>query len=220
MEKTGFIYLWFDRFRKMYYIGCHWGTESDGYICSSDRMREAHRRRPQDFKRRIIQRNIPREKLLDEEFKWLSLIPDKELGRRYYNHSKKHFGHWANNPNQKLTVGEKISKAHTGKPAHENTKKALLKCSQERISVPRSEETKQKISASHTGKEKPWAREYRLNNPMSAESIEKANAKKRGKPAPWVKGGCSGPRSEETKQKIREKAFLREAAKREARISL
>ena len=27
MEKTGFIYIWYDRKRKMYYIGCHLGTE-------------------------------------------------------------------------------------------------------------------------------------------------------------------------------------------------
>ena len=34
-EKTGFIYIWFDTKRKMYYIGCHVGKEDDGYICSS-----------------------------------------------------------------------------------------------------------------------------------------------------------------------------------------
>ena len=45
-EKYGFIYIWYDNFRKMYYIGRHWGTEDDGYICSSNRMRDAYRRRP------------------------------------------------------------------------------------------------------------------------------------------------------------------------------
>ena len=33
MEKYGFVYLWYDRKRKMFYIGSHWTTETDGYIC-------------------------------------------------------------------------------------------------------------------------------------------------------------------------------------------
>ena len=116
MEKYGFVYIWRDRKRNMYYIGCHWGTEVDGYICSSDRMVHAYKRRSYDFKRRILKTNIPRESLLEEEFKWLSLIPDDQLGKKYYNQHKFHFGHWANNPNSKLTVGEKISKKTKGVP--------------------------------------------------------------------------------------------------------
>lgn len=107
MEKTGFIYIWRDRKKNMYYIGCHWGHENDGYICSSNRMREAYRRRPQDFKRRIIQRGIPREHLLEEEFKWLFMIPKEELGKKYYNHSQKHFGHWSANPQKVQSMREK-----------------------------------------------------------------------------------------------------------------
>ena len=44
MEKYGFVYIWYDKKRKMYYIGSHWGTDDDGYICSSNRMRDAYRR--------------------------------------------------------------------------------------------------------------------------------------------------------------------------------
>lgn len=84
--KYGFIYLWYDTWRKMYYIGCHWGTTDDGYICSSNRMRDAYRRRPQDFKRRIIKKIYTnRQDLLDEEHKWLQMIPNNELGKSYYN---------------------------------------------------------------------------------------------------------------------------------------
>ena len=54
MEKYGFVYIWRDRKHKMFYIGCHWGTEDDGYVCSSNRMRNAYNRRPNDFKRKII----------------------------------------------------------------------------------------------------------------------------------------------------------------------
>lgn len=100
MEKYGFVYIWRDRKHGMYYIGCHWGYDWDSYICSSTRMRNNYNRRPEDFKRRIIKSNIPsRLETLEEEFRWLSMIPDDQLGRKYYNHNKHHFGHWSSLPN-------------------------------------------------------------------------------------------------------------------------
>jgi hypothetical protein len=115
MEKYGFVYIWFDSYRKMYYIGCHWGTEDDGYICSSDRMREAYYRRPHDFKRRILARVYSREAVFEEEYKWLSLIKNEELTVKYYNIKKNHWKHWAANPDSR-TTRQKIS---------ENTKAAM-----------------------------------------------------------------------------------------------
>jgi len=112
MEKYGFIYVWYDKKRKMFYVGSHWGTEDDGYICSSNRMRDAYRRRPDDFKRRVIQKNIGRNDLLDEEHKWLKLIPENELGKRYYNLRQHKWGHWSTDENRRLTVGQKISLHH------------------------------------------------------------------------------------------------------------
>lgn len=85
MEKTGFIYLWFDRKHKRYYLGSHLGTEDDGYICSSRWMRQSYKRRPQDFKRRILEKGIAKEVLKEEEYKWLKQIKNEELGERYYN---------------------------------------------------------------------------------------------------------------------------------------
>lgn len=85
MEKTGFIYIWYDRKNKKYYVGSHLGTEDDGYICSSRWMRQSYKRRPEDFKRRILQHNLPKKILKEEEYKWLSLIKNEELGKRYYN---------------------------------------------------------------------------------------------------------------------------------------
>jgi len=74
----------------MYYVGCHWGTEDDGYICSSTHMKRAYQRRPQDFKRRILKRiYTDRKTLLDEENQYLSLMKDHELGVKYYNRSNK-----------------------------------------------------------------------------------------------------------------------------------
>lgn len=28
-EKYGFVYIWFDKKHKRFYIGCRWGTEND-----------------------------------------------------------------------------------------------------------------------------------------------------------------------------------------------
>lgn len=110
MEKYGFVYIWYDRKRKMFYIGCHWGTVDDGYICSSNRMRDAYRRRPEDFKRRILLTNIPiRNQTFEEEHKWLSLIKEEELGKKYYNLRKHKWGHWTTDVNSKLALSEKIS---------------------------------------------------------------------------------------------------------------
>jgi len=115
MQKYGFVYIWYDNWRKMYYIGCHWGTEDDGYICSSNRMRDAYRRRPHNFKRRIIARvKTNRTDLLEEEFRWLSMISNHELKIRYYNASKHHFGHWCvkeNRENIVRFVSEKTKEA-------------------------------------------------------------------------------------------------------------
>jgi hypothetical protein len=108
--KEGFVYIWLDRKRKMYYVGCHWGNIDDGYICSSNRMRDAYRRRPHSFKRRILKRYIVRDKLLEEEYKWLKLIPNEKLGKKYYNLSNRHFGHWSANSKSYITTTEKISK--------------------------------------------------------------------------------------------------------------
>lgn len=53
-EKYGFVYIWFDRKHKKFYIGCHWGYETDNYVCSSIWMKRAFKARPQDFKRKIL----------------------------------------------------------------------------------------------------------------------------------------------------------------------
>jgi hypothetical protein len=99
-EKYGFVYIWLDRKRNKHYIGCHWGDVNDGYICSSTIMRNAYRRRPEDFKRRILSIiKTSRIELLELEHKWLSLIKDEELKIKYYNISKKHFGHWSSKSN-------------------------------------------------------------------------------------------------------------------------
>ena len=114
MEKYGFVYIWYDTFKQKYYIGCHWGTEDDGYICSSTWMRNAYRKRKHDFKRRIISRIYTNRKdLFEEEFKWLSLIKDEELRNRYYNISRVHPNHWSTAPTSTKSVKQKVSESWT-----------------------------------------------------------------------------------------------------------
>lgn len=111
-EKCGFVYIWRDKKHNRYYIGSHWGTEDDGYICSSNWMRRSFRRRPQDFKRRILERvTAGRGDLLATEYRWLSLIENGELGKRYYNLTNYQNGHWTTDEGKRQTVREKLSVA-------------------------------------------------------------------------------------------------------------
>jgi hypothetical protein len=205
MEKTSFIYIWFDRKNKMYYIGCHYGTEHDGYICSSKRMRDVYRKRPQDFKRRIIQRNIPREKLLEEEYKWLQMIPDRELGKQYYNHSKKHFGHWINSKNVD-EIKQKCGSKNKGKKQNLSSEEK-----QERgrlISESKKRKKEERIALGLPVRQKEKTPRP-PRGPQSEETKQKKSKKMKerfesGEWKPWSKGKNLGPRSEETKQKLSE----------------
>lgn len=108
MEKHGFVYIWYDRKHKRYYIGCHFGTLDDGYICSSKWMRKSFKRRPQDFRRRILKSNIEKKLLGIEEEKWLSLIKEEELGKKYYNLKRHHHGPWTKPEETKRKLSEAL----------------------------------------------------------------------------------------------------------------
>lgn len=110
MKKYGFVYIWRDKKHNRFYIGSHWGTEDDGYICSSPWMLQAIKHRPNDFKRRILERvYIDRKALLETEYKWLSMIKEDEIKTRYYNLNIKTTGHWSAYPENVKTISEKIS---------------------------------------------------------------------------------------------------------------
>lgn len=156
MEKCGFVYIWLDRKHKRYYLGSHWGYEDDGYVCSSSWMMNAYKRRPNDFKRRIVSRVATnRSDLLDLEYQYLSLIEDHELGSKYYNITKHRNGHWTTDEGKRLTVAEKISKSRTGKKYGAR-------------GTP-SDETKQKISNTLKGRT------------LTRESVAKRSATNTGK---------------------------------------
>jgi hypothetical protein len=90
----GFIYLWFDKKRKMFYLGSHMGSIDDGYICSQSRMRNAYNRRQDTFKRRILYYHpfADRVTLLEKEEQWLKLIDPVHLSKKYYNACNRAWG--------------------------------------------------------------------------------------------------------------------------------
>lgn len=142
---SGFVYIWRDRKHKRYYIGSHWGTEDDGYICSSRWMRNAYRRRPDDFKRKIIGKANSREMLYLLEQQWLNMIDDAKLGTGYYNLRKVVGGNLhLSDPLRRKSVGEKISAAKKGKHVSEEHKRKISNTLKGR---PLTEETKRKMSA-------------------------------------------------------------------------
>jgi hypothetical protein len=208
-EKYGFVYIWYDRKRKMFYIGCHWGNINDKYICSSDRMGHAYKRRSTDFKRRILETNIlDKSLLLEREYYWLKQIKDDELSKKYYNANKHHFGHWfetqdksgKNHPMFGKTHSKearlKISQALQGKEPWNKGKTGvysedvLRKMGEKNINndynlgKKRNDECKLKMSQSHKGKD-PWNKGK--TGIYSEETIRKMSENSKGQIA-WNKG--------------------------------
>lgn len=211
---SGFVYIWYDRKHKRYYIGSHWGTEDDGYICSSRWMRKSYRRRPEDFKRRIITRiTTSRYELFEKEEQYLSLIKDEELGKRYYN-LKKTAKHWSSDEEKSKSVGQKISTKRKGIPLSEEARKNVRKGLIDSYAAGRkggmngkfhSEETKQKMR--------------KKRRPHSEETKEKMRKKQLEYYANGGKSGRLGkpqsPKQKETLQKLHiDEEFKKKASER------
>jgi len=151
MEKYGFVYIWLDKKHKRYYVGCHWGREDDGYICSSSWMLRAYRRRPLDFRRRIISRvYADRLAMMEEEHRWLSLIPSSELGRKYYNIRNHYFNHWTSNTDKALTVKQKLSASM--KARHQDPEYQVIYMAGRQKLPAQTQETRNKRRESMMGK--------------------------------------------------------------------
>jgi len=108
---TAFVYVWFDRKRRKFCIGSHVGSPDDGYITSTGHMKHSFKRRPADFKRRLVwcsDANPPdRKAMFEVEQKLLDKIPDNELGKKYYNLKKRAVG-WC----EKANLGKRLSPQH------------------------------------------------------------------------------------------------------------
>ncbi|NDB60691.1 hypothetical protein EB001_19935 [bacterium] len=136
MEKYGFIYVWYDKKNKKFYVGRHWGTDSDGYICSSKSMREAHRRRPEDFKRRIVSKTDNKNDLIIEEQRWLNMINPNEVGNRYYNKTLKATTPSTTGFKHSNESKRKISESNKGKIRSEEFKQKLRESANRQFSDP------------------------------------------------------------------------------------
>jgi hypothetical protein len=179
-QKHGIIYLWFDSKKKRYYLGAHWGTDNDGYICSSRWMKSSYKRRPECFKRRILEKNIEtKEQMFMKEERWLSLIKDEELGKKYYN-LQKHWKHWNGDLRKSLSVRQKLSE--TSKKLHQDPAYKEKYLEGRKKLPPRSEEAIRKTALANTGKKRTEETKKKISDAH--------------------KGKVMGPLSEETKQKL------------------
>ena len=189
--KYGFVYIWFDRKHKRFYIGSQWGTEDDGYICSSSWMKSAYNNRKDDFKKRIIKTNIlSKEETIKKENYWLHFINENELGKKYYNLKKVATGGAIRNGmKHSEETKQKMSKSHLGKVMSEESKQ---KISIKQIGLKKSEESNKKRSESLKGRKHSEETKMKM----------KDKAKLRGNNnSPCMSGKHH---SEESKQKMRE----------------
>ena len=191
MNQYGFVYLWRDKKYGRYYIGSHWGTEDDGYVCSSRWMKQAYAKRPNDFARKILKRVYSnRTDLLQEEYRFLSMINEDQLGKRYYNINNSKPGHWSIYEKSRKTVGQKISEKNKSNPhfGKWNVGKKL------------SEEVKEKISKSTS----VAMIEYYKNNPRTENTKRKISENNIRLQSEYKIGMHGKKHSDKTKQKMRE----------------
>ena len=80
-----FLYIWYDKCRKMFYVGMHEGNITDGYLSSSRWFNGEHQYRPNDFKRKIIKTFNDKKSARKEEARLLRMIKESEFGKKYYN---------------------------------------------------------------------------------------------------------------------------------------
>lgn len=179
-EKYGFVYIWFDRKHKRYYIGCRWGRTDDGYICSSRWMSQAYGLRPRDFKRRILKSNIStRQETYAEEQKWLGMIRESEIKPntqtpRYYNLNIMNNKVWHSYDDNIRTIGQKISKAKKGKktgPMSEMRKKNISDAKKKKIAERGglSEEHKRKLREAKLGTKRSEDAKRKTSESMRAK---------------------------------------------------
>ena len=151
---THFVYMWFDKSRKMFYVGMHSGDIDDGYLSSSSWLSAEIKYRPQDFKRRIIKTHTSRTDAKQHEGKLLAMIAEHEFGSKYYNykHGKpkgaKPWNAGKTNTYSTSTL-DKMSKAKIGKPSP--TKGMAMS-----KSADNGRKSASKLSASVTGRKRKY----------------------------------------------------------------
>jgi hypothetical protein len=150
-------------------------------------MRDAYRRRPEDFKRRILTSNIPtRRDTFIEEQRYINMIKPEEIKVRYYN-IRIDLQHWLLKNDCEINL---IIDKMTGTNHHNYGKTGELS---PRYGRTHTEESKRKMSEARKGKGRSGSPE---SWKLSDEIKRKISSSKRG-----IK---REPFSEEHKQKIRE----------------
>lgn len=194
-KTSGFVYIWRDRKHNRYYVGSHWGYSTDKYICSSVWMRNAYNRRPEDFKRRILETvSTCRQDLYNREYAWLSLIKKNEIGDRYYNIRIAPY----NEIDYTLEMREKMVTSKVGKHTPERIAK-------QKESIKKTMSTpEKKLELSAQAKEM-WAREGHREDILAEMSEVWASEEYRAKTIPNIIAALN---SEETIKKISEASKL------------
>lgn len=180
MQKYGFVYIWYDVKKKMYYVGCHWGNTDDGYVCSSNWMRKAYRRRPNDFKRRILKSGLSREQMYIEEQRYFDMIKSEEIKEKYYNLHLSSTKPWHAYPESVKTVGEKISHSKKGKTIGPCSPETAAKISAKNKGRVFTEEHKDKLRQAKLGKK--HTEEWKQQNSERMKSQWSDGTRKRAEP--------------------------------------
>lgn len=135
--------MWYDKSRKMFYVGMHSGDTLDTYVSSSHWLNAEVKYRPSDFVRRIIKLHKTRTEAKRHEGKLLAMISDSEFGVKYYNYkhgAPKGTTPWNKNKPMTDTHKKNLSISNSGREAWnkgmpnptaaENGKKSAKKLSQ------------------------------------------------------------------------------------------
>ena len=206
MSHEAFVYMWFDLTTGRKYIGCHKGNPTDGYVCSSMPMMREYNQRPQDFHRQIIEYGtwkdmLEREQALINEY---NAVKDPT----FYNRSN-NIGpfHAAGEPCSEKTRAKK-SAAQKGKRHSDETRIKIRAARAKQVMLPVSEETRNKIAKSLTGKK---ATEEHRANLSKSHMGHKPSEETKAKMSAAQKGRKQGPRSEEAKENMRKAWVLRRA---------
>ena len=185
MQKYGFVYIWRDKKHNRYYIGCHWGTVDDGYICSSSWMKQAWRIRPKDFKRKILKTNLNRIEMYNEEQRYLNMIKPDEIKKRYYNLNLSNTTAWHAYPDSVKTIGQKISHSKKGKntgPRDSSIGKKISEAKKKAFAERggMSEEHKEKLRQAKLGKK--HTEEWKQQNSQRMKAQWSNGTRKRAEP--------------------------------------
>jgi hypothetical protein len=192
-EKYGFVYIWYDRKHKRYYIGCHWGHENDGYICSSSWMMKAYKRRPQDYWHQYDEKVKTIGEKISAAKKGKSTGPCSEETKRKISESNR----------GKVRTSEHLenmSKAQKGRVSPNKGKKM-------------SEEQKEHLRQVNLGKKLSEEHRRKISEAGKGRIISEETRKKLSKSNKGCKGRAGQKLSEEHKKKISEAAKRRHASR-------